>query len=616
MSRTAKDRLFDPLQAVEETPALLAAANGPDDLTIAGRKLKAEVSAAVSDIVLNLDIESAPYIEVTFDDKQLKVLRSGMFGKGNLDGDGITARLAGVDWRLVGVRKGSDNTLTCTFEDDVVVALRSLKRVRVATRGKVNRAQFLLARARELRPRVKFVCPELNDKQPLKASVGAKGKAASYGIADKAKVTVKRVSASSAQRRTMNRILDVGASVGAPRKVMEAAIAAATQESTMSASAVGKSGVHIGLFQMDAAKGTVTQRKNVEYAAAWFFRTAMAIHKANPSIGIAALCERVEGSGQGSLYQAWVTEAKNTVTAYMGSGKGDAPGTNRRKAVTGKYLFSIGPPGGEKKESYWDGSQRLATEVEWRYYVIANTIYLASETRLFASRALLTINEDDAFVRSLEFDVDSGLNVSEASLVVDAARWSVPPGSTIELEDAGPATGKWLVTKYTQSLYSNVATISMRKPKPKLPEPATQQGSQTGTKTGTRGDSALGDIQVSGPWGGTQSIFTQFVTPALKRRGLTAGSQKRSPAQNAAIGGSSGSDHLTSKTNSYAIDYPTRNGEAAARELAKDMGYPGWKPNSFARFSITVDGKKFTVQILWGSSIDHDDHIHVGIQRA
>lgn len=117
-------------------------------------------------------------------------------------------------------------------------------------------------------------------------------------------------------------------------------------------------------------------------------------------------------------------------------------------------------------------------------------------------------------------------------------------------------------------------------------------------------------------WGGAGDVLHQYVVPFMKRQGLSAGSEKRSPAQNSAVGGSSSSDHLTTNTLSDAIDFPTTNGEGAARALAASMGSKSWAANSYGTFQVKVGRYTFQVQILWGAGIDHADHVHVGVRRV
>ena len=129
-------------------------------------------------------------------------------------------------------------------------------------------------------------------------------------------------------------------------------------------------------------------------------------------------------------------------------------------------------------------------------------------------------------------------------------------------------------------------------------------------KAGVGGVSVVGSA-----WGGSQSVMDQLVTPFMRRKGLSVGSAKRTPGQNSAVGGAPGSDHLTTNANSYAVDFATGNGAAAATGLARAMGQRSWRPGTYNRFNITAGGKRFSVQILWAVP-GHFDHVHVGVRRA
>ena len=114
-------------------------------------------------------------------------------------------------------------------------------------------------------------------------------------------------------------------------------------------------------------------------------------------------------------------------------------------------------------------------------------------------------------------------------------------------------------------------------------------------------------------WGGSNDVMTQWIEPFLVARGIPIGSGKRTPAENAAVGGSPTSDHLTTKSTTAARDFRTFSGEDEARALARSLGISGWQPNSFESHVFSAGGRRWRAQILWGSSIGHGDHIHVGI---
>jgi hypothetical protein len=127
------------------------------------------------------------------------------------------------------------------------------------------------------------------------------------------------------------------------------------------------------------------------------------------------------------------------------------------------------------------------------------------------------------------------------------------------------------------------------------------------------GGHGIGGVDVGKAWGGSKSVFDQFITPFMHRRGLEAGSQKR---PNDTVPGPGMSDHYTGSRSAYAIDYPTFAGADDAAALARAMGIKGWHPNSYDSYVVRIDGHSFRVQILWGAAIDHADHVHVGIRRA
>jgi hypothetical protein len=117
-------------------------------------------------------------------------------------------------------------------------------------------------------------------------------------------------------------------------------------------------------------------------------------------------------------------------------------------------------------------------------------------------------------------------------------------------------------------------------------------------------------------WGGAHDVLEQFVAPFLAEQGLKSiTSRKRDRAATSRAGSKDTSDHFVGNTTAAAYDFGTFTGEAAARALAKAMGFGGWVPNEFQSFNFTAGGQSFRAQILWGARIDHADHVHVGIRR-
>jgi hypothetical protein len=88
-------------------------------------------------------------------------------------------------------------------------------------------------------------------------------------------------------------------------------------------------------------------------------------------------------------------------------------------------------------------------------------------------------------------------------------------------------------------------------------------------------------------------------------------SGERTPENNAAVGGSATSDHLT--TNRWASAADMKYG--VGRQVARRLGLRNWKPGTYDRHIITVDGRRYSVQLLEDVE-GHYTHTHLGIQRV
>lgn len=137
-----------------------------------------------------------------------------------------------------------------------------------------------------------------------------------------------------------------------------------------------------------------------------------------------------------------------------------------------------------------------------------------------------------------------------------------------------------------------------------------------GGPTGPSGPSAPGDVHAGRGWGGSEGVAD--VAKSLARSmGIPITSTKRNLADTRRVGSSTGSDHYTGNTNAYAADFGVSGsrGDDLARRIADAYGIPRSNLGTFNRHTITVDGQRFSVQLLWRVS-GHYDHVHLGIRRA
>lgn len=119
-----------------------------------------------------------------------------------------------------------------------------------------------------------------------------------------------------------------------------------------------------------------------------------------------------------------------------------------------------------------------------------------------------------------------------------------------------------------------------------------------------------------GGWGGSEGII-EGLNPIAREYGAPPTNFKRSPEENAAVGGSEDSDHLTTNSEAYAADYSISGdkGTELAKRIAQKLGV-GFRMNDYNSGGVIVSkGHRYKVQILYGSGINHGDHVHVGVRR-
>jgi cell wall-associated NlpC family hydrolase len=475
-------------------------------------------------------------------------------------GQAMEIALDGIVFRLIKVSRGSGD-VTLTFEDRTVYWLRHKRGARHVSRAKVTRAQFILSLVREVKAdRTRFVCPELNIRQPIDSGKARKttqtkpSKSSRRGLAT-GTLTVKGRRATPDQLRIGQRALAVADQLGASPKATVALMAACIVESGVQNLTHGD-GSSVGVLQLLSMHGSVQRRLDVEWCVKLFLTQgftgrggAVTLAKRNPSMSAGDIAATVQGPAAQyrGRYGQVATEAQAWVDSYGGSGgsvpEADASGGGTRYR---SYQFTR-----EADEDSWTAIQRLADEVGWRCFVQGRSIFYLSEQDLYRRDPQYTITNDDPAILELDFDVDWGKPVSECTLSVVAGRWTCPPGDTVLIEGYGPPDGRWLCTSWQRDYFSPVASITLKQPGKEKLEPQAEQAAQkssssdTGelvTDDGVDRTSAVGrayaradaiDKQNRGyVWGGGHGSFNDsrgydcsgFVSSCLNAAGLLSGS--------------------------------------------------------------------------------------------
>lgn len=475
-------------------------------------KLAFDSIERIIDISVSRTIEGASTVKTTLNDYDRTIINSSAIAR-DLD-----IQLDGLWFRLVKAeREAGSDELDLTFEDREIAILRTFNSFKMAHRSRVTRAEFILNLIREALPDIRVVIPELHRVQPIEKlddatnpfqsganagpSLGINPKLNDFSQADllpggtrdailERALRVKGEIASTEQVRNANTILRTGSSMGARRKVLVCSIMTAIQESTL-INLSGGDRDSVGLFQQRNSWGSFQDRHDPATAAKLFFAKAMVQDAKAPSLDYGELCQKVQISAFPFAYTQWKDEAERFVTAFGVPG-GDELGVNGSglKGVVSslnnmswaqedgsEFVFYRGEPqdGGKKwkKEDSWTCIQRLANEVSWRAFFVSSTFYLITDTDLFRTQPIMIINERDDGIEGIGFDVDIGKKTADVKVPARIGTWLAPPGSVVLIQDTGPViNGRWLVNTFDRSVFSSKADITLKKPLPSLPEPA------------------------------------------------------------------------------------------------------------------------------------------------
>lgn len=485
-----------------------------------------DMAGRITEARINRTIEGASTLTLVINDYDRALLRSDLLTH-KLD-----VQIDGLWFRLTAVDKNGDE-LTLTFEDREVSILRTYNKWRIAQRGQMTRAEFIYSLIKEVKEfKIPVVIPEMTKIQPIEKFEGdiygvdtivtktggiyrdmnKKSKFLALHLGEQipgqggARLTVKGAAATPDQIQNANIILKVADSLGVSRRLKVIAIMTAITESVLrnnpggdNAHGGGK-GDSAGLFQQYEAWGSYFERTDPATSARLFFN-------GNPQKGVrgAIYYEKTLGDSVPywviaadtqnprenlrSVYATYRVEAEKFVNAYgdIGGAEGDisveeANNMWRQLDATGAegpYFFyrgTIVDKRGQKRrkpEDTWKCAQRLADDVDWRAFFVSGTFYFISETLLFKQQPIFIGGEFNTAIDSIDGNLDQQKKSASVEIKARIGRWTAPPGSVVVLEDMGPFDGRWLVNDYERSLIGEdrTATITLKKPRPKLPEP-------------------------------------------------------------------------------------------------------------------------------------------------
>lgn len=344
-----------------------------------------------------------------------------------------------------------------------------------------------------------------------------------------AAITVKGSAASAEQVGNIRLLCRIAKSMGANAEEMAGAVATMMQESSCS-NLHGGDRDSAGLFQQrpSAGWGSYAQVTNPTYAIQKFLTPYLGYCRRGMSV--LAASNAVQRSAFPTAPARWLPEARRDVQLAMGAGDftdatalggvslsgGFSMGSTTR---TVPYEFSRGSPG--QPENSWDCMGRLAQEVAWRRFMRAGSLWFVSDEWLAHQTPRFAFAEGVRGVLAITHDADARRPAAEATVTAVADRWSVLPGDVVKVSGQGPADGLWLVHATRRSIYDPTTQVDLRRPLPKLDEPANETQSTTTTVGGLSVDrlkaSRIGGGAAAGP---TKAQQLYSAAKAISDRGF------------------------------------------------------------------------------------------------
>lgn len=374
-------------------------------------------------------------------------------------------------------------------------------------------------------------------------------------------------------------------------------------------------------------------------------------------------------SNNGTSWGPWTMFNNGCYKQHMGAaqaavrrgGSGDtggadpAPNTSGGTTKPARYAFQRGTEG--QREDTWVASGRLMDEVGWRRWISGNTVMVIAEEDIFKMRSRYTLKEEDPAIISIDWDMrlnkkprtkktipkptdPTNLNVAEMTVQCFIDRWQVPPGTCVDVEDEGPATGKWLVTTVSRSMFSRVGTVTLKKPIKELPEPKAETVTTGGggtVKSDKASGSPAGSKGTVNVAAGANRAGVSIKPEVMEFVGLMAGiigrpitittGTNHCQFVNCASGGLQ-SEHWTGNAADLGIgaNGGMSGGDAMASAALQVCGLSkadadrearrsGDSPPRRTNFGISSSWNGKRVQIGWRTMVggNHYNHVHVGV---
>lgn len=497
------------------------------------------LTEAIQDILPESHLKQAPVLKINLLDKDF-VLIDGNYFDANADGklDPLETNYppgSKYVWRLSTASFNQDGSITLTFINKTADQMMNAKGPYKANRSSSTRAQFIGSVVEKV-PGAEFHCEQLDKTEPVDPVVlaattpssktanktGKKHAKKKVGLGDNfGQQTVQGQPMGPRQAEQANILLGRAHAKNAGEVATVAIIFAGIWESNLEKYA--DNGTYWGV--LSARHDHVPQFDTAAMADAFLnggkgFTSALELEKTmkNP----AAVASHAEGAtpfdsqGVSKQYQgedAWVStevalaEAKGIVQAGGGAASGGDLGPGTQVEVVQPYFFQIGTTD-NRNESDWDGSVRLAGEVNWEFFLDGPDVYYDSDLTLIKQKITKVIHRTDGIVAGWGPNDWENRNIATAfTLSLYCEPFEYVAGEVFMLKGFGmdnattaKLPGRWLIADAVRQPGSLVTQFSLVQPTRPKNEPAPQV-----TET-TIGGTGKGKLSVLGLSGGPKTV--------------------------------------------------------------------------------------------------------------
>lgn len=465
------------------------------------RRLSADVTRAVQSVERTGSMEAKPGLTVTIADPRDRLMESSILTRRAMRALGTAAAstlrpidllLDGVWYRLQQANRVGDH-VGLTFDHRGAVYMGQHDDPLSASRNDTTRALFIrrqvdeVARKRGAGHKLAFWAWEVRRRMPIAASTEEISPRAEPdrdvdATRERSKgakhLKVKGHEVDDEQRRNMAIAAEVADEVDAGPKATLALFCAGIGESDFRNVPNSEGSPYGGVWQARKTLGLTTAQQARSFLLGGNgFQAGGAIDLARKSPGLTPgeIATKVEASGKpGEFYNQHRDEAALAIDALGGVATSASGGGSYVKGY--RFVRARG-------EDAWESTGKLAEEVGRRRFITvpqrgSDLFVYAADADLLRLRSQARLSFDGAYVLGEpEYDLDYGKTVRSMRMQVRGSAfdadfaWGLP----VTVDDAGPASGKWLVWDVHEVDGSPVVDLELRQPQPSKAEPAAER---------------------------------------------------------------------------------------------------------------------------------------------